>query len=480
MLNQKTFREWSLLIFVCILICNLSGAKVAMQADEIKVGKTEGPTTITGKIDGYRGIWFDLGQNSEYGSKYSGGLGTYTAKHSPLAIYSRHANKTFFVFGGTTQSDKRRLLAMIGFYDHSTGLVCQPTVVHDKQTVNDPHDNPSLSIDGEGYLWVFVSGRGRHRPGYKYRSSEPFKIDSFIQVSEEEFTYPQPWWVAEQGFLHLFTKYTEGRELYWNKSSDGKTWTQDRKLAGMGGHYQISRRIGSRIITAFNYHPNGNVDKRTNLYYLETGDHGENWQTVDGQQITPPLTQKNHIAIVKDYESVSRLVYLKDITVDSLGHPVILHITSDRHHPGPSQKQREWTIAHWVGNQWKFHTVTRAWHNYDMGSLYIEPDQTWRLIAPIIPGPQRHGTGGEMAMWIRPAHTEMWNHLRTITEESPRNHGYARRPVDAHPEFYSFWADGNPDQLTPSYLYFTNKNGTKLWQLPYEMKEKTEEPKRMY
>jgi hypothetical protein len=49
--------------------------------------------------------------------------------------------------------------------------------------------------------------------------------------------------------------------------------------------------------------------------------------------------------------------------------------------------------------------ITRAWHNYDMGSLYIEPDQTWRLIAPIPPGPQRHGTGGEMAMWIRPADT---------------------------------------------------------------------------
>jgi hypothetical protein len=35
------------------------------------------------KIDGYKGIWFSLGQFSEYGDKYSGGLGTYTAKHRP-------------------------------------------------------------------------------------------------------------------------------------------------------------------------------------------------------------------------------------------------------------------------------------------------------------------------------------------------------------------------------------------------------------
>ena len=47
------------------------------------------------KDDGYRGIWFTLGQFSEYGDKYSGGLGTYTAKHVPLAVYSKEANKTF-------------------------------------------------------------------------------------------------------------------------------------------------------------------------------------------------------------------------------------------------------------------------------------------------------------------------------------------------------------------------------------------------
>lgn len=33
--------------------------------------------------NGCRGIWFTLGQVSEYGDKYSGGLGTYTANHIP-------------------------------------------------------------------------------------------------------------------------------------------------------------------------------------------------------------------------------------------------------------------------------------------------------------------------------------------------------------------------------------------------------------
>ena len=42
----------------------------------------------TKKADGYQGIWFTLNQFSEEGDKYSGGLGTYTAKHVPMAIYA--------------------------------------------------------------------------------------------------------------------------------------------------------------------------------------------------------------------------------------------------------------------------------------------------------------------------------------------------------------------------------------------------------
>jgi len=42
----------------------------------------------TEKADGYRGIWFTLGQFREYGDKYSGGLGTYTANHVPIAVHA--------------------------------------------------------------------------------------------------------------------------------------------------------------------------------------------------------------------------------------------------------------------------------------------------------------------------------------------------------------------------------------------------------
>ena len=125
------------------------------------------------KANDYKGIWFTMGQFSDYGDKYSGGLGTYTANHIPVAIYSPKVNKTFFVYGGTTQKNEKHLLIMISYYDHQKRVVPKPVIVYDKMTVNDPHDNASLLIDDNGYIWVFVSGRNTARPGIIFKRHDP-------------------------------------------------------------------------------------------------------------------------------------------------------------------------------------------------------------------------------------------------------------------------------------------------------------------
>ena len=423
------------------------------------------------KAEGYRGIWFTLGQFSgAYGDKYSGGLGTYTAKHVPLAVYSAKADKTFFVYGGTPDPTKRHVLAMVSYYDHARGVVPRPTIVHDKGGVNDPHDNPSICLDGQGHVWVFVSGRASHRPGYKYRSTEPHRIDRFERVWEGIVAYPQPWWIEGKGFLHCFTKYTKGRELYWETSPDGRTWSTTRKLAGFGGHYQVTCERGGTVITAFNYHPGGNVDKRTNLYFLRTDDRGATWKTAAGKPAATPLENVENPALVRDYQRRMRNVYMKDIGLDADGRPVVLYVTSAGYKPGPANDPREWTIAHWTGGKWAFYVVTTSDHNYDMGSLYIEADGMWRIIGPTEKGPQPYGTGGEMAMWVSGDHGRTWKKVRDLTARSRYNHAYARRPVDAHPGFYAFWADGNPFGLSASCLYFTNRAGDHVWRLPPVMK----------
>jgi len=430
------------------------------------------------KADGYKGIWFTLGQFSEYGDKYSGGLGTYTSSHTPIAIYNRHVHKTFFVYGGTTKKDERHLLIMISYYDHRKHQVPKPVIVYDKKGIDDPHDNASLSIDDKGYIWVFVSGRSSTRAGIIFKGKSPYQIDSFEKIKEGEMTYPQPWWIKGQGFFYLFTKYTKGRELYWATSADGRTWQPDQKLSGMGGHYQVSNAREGKVFSVFNFHPKGDVDKRTNLYLLQTDNMGKTWKTIAGKTVQTPLTDPQSDALIKDYVNEQKLVYINDLNFDKDGNPVILAVISNDFKPGPQGDPREWTVIHWKNGQWNFHKVCTSTHNYDMGSLYVEKNR-WRIIGPTGTGPQKFGTGGEMVLWESENEGKEWKKKKELTKNSVRNHSYARRPLHAHPGFYSFWADGDADKFSESKLYFSNKKGNKIYALPYNMEIDFMKPKRV-
>lgn len=447
-------------------------------------GQQETRSLNNSSIDGYKGIWFTLGQFYEYGDKYSGGLGTYTAKHIPMAVHAPEVNRTYFVYGGTTAEDAKHLLCMIGSYDHKKGVLSKPTVVHDKKNVSDPHDNPSLLIDAEGYIWVFVSGRSTKRPGFKYKSVRPYDIEHFELVSTEEMTYPQPWLMPDGSFFHFFTKYTGRRELYFETSNDGMIWDHDRKLAGMkreqdklAGHYQISASREQTVGTFFSWHPNGNVDKRTNLYYIKSSDKGHTWNSANGSQVKVPFEHPENTVLIVDYHNNNRNVYLKDMGFTSTGEPVCLYLTSGGHEPGPQNQPYQWMITKYSENHWEHYKVCTSDHNYDMGSLFISGD-TWFVVAPVIEGPQKYAPGGEIAIYKSVDKGLTWNFHLQVTHNSLYNHNYVRRPINARSPFMFFWTDGDPTEMSMSKVYFGNMNGD-VWMLPYKMYDETERPQKI-
>lgn len=427
------------------------------------------------KADGYRGIWYDIAQKDDYRYKYSGGLGTYCADHVPMAVYAPEVNKTFFVYGGTKGlNDKNPLLEMAGCYDHSTGMVSRPTIIMEKGT-GDAHHNPVLTIDKDGYLWVFCPSHGG-KDGFIYKSHEPYSIETFDLVMQREFSYPQAWYLKDVGFVFLFTKYTRGRELYVSTSKDGVHWTEDRKFAGFDGHYQVTWPYGHKIGSTFNWHPGGNLDARTNLYYMETNDFGRTWTNAAGKKLDAPINEPHSPALVHDYQKDGWMVYISDTAYDKNGHPVIFYNLSKGFESGPKNGMKLCMTARWTGKEWEFRKVTQTDHNYDMGSLYIEDDGAWRIIAPTDPGPQAWLAGGEMVMWLSKDQGETWTRVRSLTSGSAMNHTYARKPVNAREDFYAFWADGNAFEPSVSRLYFTNKAGDKVMMLPYTMTRDTEMP----
>jgi len=445
------------------------------------VGNAIGQSLTNTKINGYRGIWFELNQKYEYGDKYSGALGTYTAKHVPLAIYAPEVEKTFFVYGGTPSEDQRYLLCMIGEYDHKTDMVSQPTVVYDNNGVDDPHDNPSILIDGSGYIWVFISGRSSRRSGYKYKSKTPYSTKEFVQITEEEMTYPQPRH-TDFGFFQFFTKYTGVRQLYFETSKDGISWTDDKLLAAIpekegekSGHYQTSDLYNGKVLgTFFNRHPKGNVNKRTDLYYIQSDDFGTTWSTVNGISTPVPIVDLASPARVMDYASQNKNLYLKDMGFTAEGNPACLYIRSNGHEPGPKSVPYEWCITKWNGTEWQTTVITTSDHNYDMGSLFIGQDD-WKIVGPTEKGPQEWGVGGELAIWQSKDKGETWKKAKTITEHSSLSHSYVRRPVNYKAPFSFFWADGDSHQLSKSELYFGNFEGD-IWKMPYNMTEDYEMP----
>lgn len=442
---------------------------------------------------GYRGIWYAIGGagqrgpvKNKYRYKYSGGLGTYPVNHYPFSVYVKEVNKTFFCYGGTDESGKA-LYHMVSYFDHATGKVPRPTIVLDKAT-NDAHDNPVMQVDKDGYIWLFSTAHGTGRPSFIHRSKAPYDITEFEHVAAtklvdgkkvpmDNFSYLQIYYSEEHGFTGLFTTYRGegGRVIAWMTSKNGAEWSEWKFLSLLDeGQYQTSGNMRDIIGTSFNYHPTrkvrGGLDFRTNLYYLQTNDFGKTWQTVDGSPVDLPLTNVANKALVHNYDAEERNVYICDLNFDKKGRPVILYITSKGPMPGPEDGPRDWHTARWTGKKWEIRFFTNSDNNYDMGSLYIEKNNIWKIIAPTETGPQPYNTGGEMALWLSKNKGKTWKKVKQLTANSQYNHTYARRPVKLHPDFYAFWADGHGREPSDSRLFFADKEGN-VYKLPEVMKE---------
>jgi hypothetical protein len=449
--------------------------------------------TLNEKETGYRGVWYmNQPSGDKYVYKYSGGLGTYCAKHRPFAVYRKEVDKTFFCYGGARKGTKRRLVHMVSYFDHQTGAVPRPTLLLDKQTV-DAHDNPVIQVDDEGYIWIFSTAHGTMRPSYIHRSKKPYDIDAFEridatykvdgkEVEMDNNSYVQYWYQPGRGFVCFFTKYHNPavRTNMFMTSKDGIHWSEWTRLAAINkGHYQVSDCTDEVAGAAFNYHPDKGLNWRTNLYYMETRDGGRSWQAADGAPLKNlPLREVNNPALVHDYESEKLNVYMKDINYDKDGRPVILYVTSKGYEAGPDNDPRTWTTARWTGKEWEIRPVTASDNNYDMGPIYIEDDGAWRIVGPTETGPQDYNPGGEVAMWVSEDKGATWTRVKRMTTDSERNHTYVRRPVNAHPDFYGVWADGHGRKPSISNLYFCNKAGD-VFLLPRTMKGRTAKPKKV-
>ena len=449
------------------------------------------PTFTPERADGFHGVWYGYTD----GTYYAGGLGTFPQQIHPMAIYAPLAGesgRTFFVWGGARAGQPGNLLTMISYFDHAMKRVAKPRILNDRRT-NDGHVTPSIMLDPQGHIYVFSNAHGLLNDAEIYRSTRPYQIDEFQCVlslePDRNFCYGQPWYVEGQGILLLHTFYASSgpiRRLFFNSTrEDGLTWNHAWHLAETnprpafalmpGGNYQVSMVHGQTVGTMFNY----NVDAvgRTNLYYVQTSDLGRIWQTVAGETVTLPISGLHHASLVHDYEAEHRYVFLQEIAFDAHGQPVLLYLISPTE-ANDTTTPRIWHTARYdaTTQRWMIRAAFASDNNYDHGCFSIEPDGTWRIVAPTAPGPQPGRTGGDMVLWTSADEGATWQKRAQLTQSPRYNHTYARRPLHAHDDFYAFWADGDVNQQSESALYFTDRLGTGVWQLPLTMSEELVTP----
>ena len=475
---------------------------------------------LLNRVDsGYRGVWyFNQKLNNEYVYKYSGGLGTYPANHYPFSVYRPEVDKTFFCYGGFDPEEKT-LWHEVGVFDHKTKKVSRPTILLDKKT-DDAHDNPVMSVDEFGYIWVFSTSHGTSRPSFIHRSVRPYDVSEFQLVEPTKlvdgtpvpmtnFSYVQVRNVPQRGFFTFFTTYDRKlvadvdpqtkvqRILAFMTSENGVQWSEWTPLAAMEiGHYQnacVHYRVDQKasdgkpsvkIGTAFNYHPaqpKGNrgvgLNWRTNLYYMESTDLGKTWRSVEGTPLELPLLKSDSPALARNYENEELNVYITDLAYDANGYPIVAYVTSKGFESGPEMGPRRFCVARWNGKEWNFSTVTEVDNNYEYAMIYPEEADSGvlRLVGSFEDGPQAYNTGGEISQWISRDNGKTWTKEYQLTENSDVNQCFPRRTIDASPDFYAFWAEGNGREKSISTLRFSTKDG-RVYALPREMKEDWEAP----
>jgi len=418
------------------------------------------------KADGFNGIPYGLGSitaidvngdgQADDVVKYSGNKATYTAKHAPTAV--KHGNYSYFVYSGEvildnysqankkigttaaggcqiTTTEKFRISTgkspalgiYVARYNHSTGKVSEPVLVHMKCT-DDPHDNAVVNVDEAGYVYVLVSGRGPWRGNFIFRSTAANSIESFVDYTPlmDDYTghfksliaaagqsypisgahyrginYPKMYWIddpaySKKGYFRLiYTIYcNEGetltckgtRQLYSAKMVvDGsKASIEDiTPIAAYKGHYAIAKARGKDVVVAFNVHPGNNLDDRTNLYYMHSVDGGETWLNAGNQSVALPIVTPAGLKTVAAREyydpasigGIQRRIYMKDVDFMGSGlskKPSILYVGSLSGDHNPSITADHYLAkARWTGTSWSnVRLANQVDHNYSSGMLH--------------------------------------------------------------------------------------------------------------
>lgn len=215
------------------------------------------------------GLWYSHDSGLSH-PKYSGALATATAKTIPTAMRGADG-KNYYTWSECRKGDdKDEFIIYVGMTDGTKSVVHRASGPK-SWVLCDQHDNAAIRVASDGYVWVHKSARGSWRKSIMYKSNQPWDITKGFKVVESDYrAYPQSWSLGL-----IYTKYNGALREPWVMSEKC-----DMKLVE-GGHYNVSVYDGNKLHLFYNYHKDGDLDRRENVYYMYTT-NGCDWYNRSG------------------------------------------------------------------------------------------------------------------------------------------------------------------------------------------------------
>ncbi|RJE73285.1 hypothetical protein BGP78_03215 [Pseudoalteromonas sp. MSK9-3] len=334
---------------------------------------------------GYQSSYFCLTKQLYNGvPKYCGATGTYTYKHIPVAVEKN--NNHFEVF--SSNESGHLVTYLVKNYN-------QKIKVHTEYNWDDPHTNAVVDIDSNGYVHVQVSSRGvakKYKSGHLYKSTSPYgtdfeKLKGLPDHGDFNQSYPQIHLDNTSKRLAIFTRYE-----YINNRSARTLWVDnngvEKKLVE-GGHYAVSdTNDDGALYVAYNYHPNLNLDRRSNLHVIKSYTWNPSvWYNIKGEKLTLPLAENDPRTRVYDSQAKGTYIYVKDIVAEETGTGGGVHVLfteSTSYNPTLGTRHtKDLDIRSRTDIQ--INTIAQVNHNYSAAS-YITDRFGWHVRGVLVNG----------------------------------------------------------------------------------------------
>lgn len=302
------------------------------------------------------------------------------------------------------------------------------------------HANPTLCIDGDGYIYVFY---GCHNSQLVYRkSTNPYDISAWSSKlsvhTATEATYPLPIVIGSKILVFYRHGNSDNKSQNVVETTNGGTnWTNNTVLLNPSNStwaytYGIAYS-GNNIHFVTNLRPLGAIatDPFGYSYYMKSTDAGATWQKADGTAYTLPADQNTLEQVAGDGS------YPGDIKLNSQGYPYLTYMNNAT--IGVKFKR-------WNGSAWTTAVDVCQVGTYQFETIRMDIINDSTIDIYTIKGTGGTMNGGDIYRYRSTDTGATWSLAERVTTDatSTYRHYFPRLIRNAHPSMKMFYTSGAP------------------------------------